>query len=151
MGGQWEAVARRSMQEPPPRYTRHRPTTFLVLLVRAHAFARVSVSCSGFELVDDPGHVDDFHGKFPFPASSAVFRLPKKPYDFPPSLRRPGYFRSDRLHSLRLTRSLPQLSFILCLPDRTEKFLSRNPLESHSSSIRYDFSPVLELNRHRHR
>lgn len=51
-----------------PIYTRHTglPPSYHYHYVHT-PFARVSVPCSGFELVDDPGHVDDFHGKFPYP------------------------------------------------------------------------------------
>jgi len=82
MGGQWEAVARRSLRELPPRYTRHRPPTLCTLL-HAHTCAHVYIhvrcvpvhvcACTVYvcsrsvrrvELVDDPGDVNDFHGKF---------------------------------------------------------------------------------------
>jgi len=73
MGGQWEAVARRSLRELPPRYTRHRPPTLCILVhtdthtyIQICTFVCVSCSCSvrRVELVDDPGDVNDFRGKF---------------------------------------------------------------------------------------
>lgn len=134
MGGQWEAVARRSMREPPPRscYTRYRPTTFLLPFVRAHAFARVSVSCSGFELVDDPGHVDDFHGKFPFPRRPGCISTPEKPFNFPAArslARSLADFRPDRSHLLRLTAcpEPPCTLSLLFLPRGTTRKLHPKP------------------------
>lgn len=42
MGGQWEAVARRSLRELPPRCTRHRPPT-LCTLVHTHTHTHVYI------------------------------------------------------------------------------------------------------------
>lgn len=74
MGGQWEAVARRSLRELPPRYIRDTGLPRCVLWythtrIRIHVRAPLcpcTCSCSvrRVELVDDPGDVNDFHGKF---------------------------------------------------------------------------------------
>lgn len=83
MGGQWEAVVCRSLRELPPRYTRHRPPTLCTLLhTRAYTYIRIvcmpyACSCSvrRVELVDDPGDVNDFHGKFSPPKMAKLAPL----------------------------------------------------------------------------
>lgn len=91
MGGQWEAVARRSLRELPrdirdtglPRcvlwYTHVSPRARVCICAPVCTCVR-SCSVRRVELVDDPGDVNDFHGKFSPPkmAKLAVLATPAR-------------------------------------------------------------------------
>lgn len=151
--GQWEAVVRRSMREPPPRYTRHTglPPSHRWLLVYVHMRSRAParpyvcarVSCSGFELVDDPGHVDDFHGKFyPYHAADRHraglhISAPKKSPELSArsfGLGRPAISIPDRSHLPRLTAHPPPPAHA-CHP--VAPFLSRSVALSPAPTLFY--------------